>query len=60
MSNRRSPLFGLGLGIGIAVGFIVGSIVAARMGDEATEVVRSVTDRMLRRREKIRFEALLQ
>ena len=60
MSNRRSPLFGLGLGIGIAVGFIVGSIVAARMGDEATEVVRSVADRMLRRREKIRFEALLQ
>lgn len=60
MSNRRGPLFGLGLGIGIAVGFLIGSIVVARMGGEATEAVRSVADRVLGRRERVRFEALLQ
>jgi hypothetical protein len=48
------------LGIGIAVGFLIGSIVVARMGGEATEAVRSVADRVLGRRERVRFEALLQ
>ncbi|MHB0869901.1 MAG: hypothetical protein ACYC66_07870 [Chloroflexota bacterium] len=60
MSKRRSPLFGAGLGIGIALGFLLGSILAARMGNEATEAIRSVADRMLRRGERVRFEALLQ
>ncbi len=48
------------MGIGIAVGFLVGSIVAARMGSEATEAVRAVADKMLRRKQRVRFEALLQ
>ena len=48
------------MGIGIAVGFLIGSIVVARMGGEATEAVRSVADRVLGRRERVRFEALLQ
>ena len=57
MINRRSPRFGIGLGVGIALGFILGSILAARLGDDA---VRSLADKMFRRREHVRFEVLLQ
>ncbi len=60
MNKGRGPLFGIGLGVGIVLGFLLGSILAARLGNEATEVVRSVADRVLHRGERVRFEAFLQ
>ncbi len=60
MRNGRDQLFGLGLGVGIVLGLFLGSIVVARLGNEAAEAIKSVTDRVLRRGERVRFEALLQ
>ena len=60
VNRRGGQLFGVGLGIGILVGLILGSILAALLGDEAAEAFRSVADRVARRRENVRFEALLQ
>jgi hypothetical protein len=42
------------------LGLLFGSILVARVGDEAAETFRSLADRILGRRENIRFEALLQ
>jgi len=60
VNKSGGPLFGLGLGIGIAAGFILGSMVAARVWSDAAETLRSVSERVLHRGERIRFEALLQ
>ncbi len=60
MRNGRDQLFGLGLGVGIVLGLFLGSIMVARLGNGAAEAIKSVTDRLLRRGERVRFEALLQ
>lgn len=60
MRNGQDQLFGIGLGIGIVLGFILGSILASRLGNEAAEAVKSVANRVQRRRSGVRFEALLQ
>ena len=60
MRNGQERRFGLGLGIGVVFGLLLGSILVARLGDDAAEAVRSVVDRVLRRGERVRFEALLQ
>ena len=60
VNNGRDQLFGIGLGIGILLGLLLGSILAARLGSEASEAIRSIADRVLRRREQVRFELLLQ
>ncbi|MGE5620906.1 MAG: hypothetical protein ACM3US_16790 [Sphingomonadaceae bacterium] len=60
MNNRRSPLFGAGLGIGIALGFLLGSVLAARASGDPTLIVRSILDRLMHREEGVRFEVLLQ
>ncbi len=60
MRNGRDQLFGFGLGLGIVLGLFLGSIVVARLGNEAAQALRSVADRLLRRTERVRFEALLQ
>ena len=60
MSTGRRRFFGAGLGLGVLLGLLVGSMIVARVGDEAAEAFRAVTDRMLRRKDDIRFEALLQ
>ena len=58
MGRRR--FFGVGLGLGIVLGLLVGSVLVSLVGDEAAEAFRSVASRVLRRRDDIRFEALLQ
>jgi hypothetical protein len=60
VSSGRRRFFGVGLGLGIVLGLLFGSILIALVGDEAAEVFRSVASRLLRRRDDIRFEALLQ
>lgn len=60
MNKGRGPLFGIGLGVGIVLGFLLGSVLVARLGNEAVEAIRSVAGRMLGRRERVRFEVLLQ
>lgn len=50
----------MGLGVGIVLGVLFGSVVVALVGDEAAEAVRSFADRVLRRGDRVRFEALLQ
>ncbi len=60
MSRGRRRFFGVGLGLGVLLGLLFGSILVARVGDEAAETFRSLADRVLGRRENIRFEALLQ
>ncbi len=60
VATGRRRFFGVGLGLGIVLGLLVGSVLMARIGDEAAEVFRLLADRMLRRRDDIRFEALLQ
>jgi hypothetical protein len=56
----RRRFFGAGLGVGILLGLLFGSVLVARVGDEAAEAFRSLADRLLHRRDDIRFEALLQ
>lgn len=60
VSVGRRRFFGVGLGIGVLLGLLFGSILVARVGDEAAESVRSLTNRLFGRRDNIRFEALLQ
>jgi hypothetical protein len=56
----RRRFFGAGLGVGILLGLLFGSVLVARVGDEAAEAFRALADRLLHRRDDIRFEALLQ
>ncbi len=60
MSRGRRRFFGVGLGLGIFLGLLFGSILVSFVGDEAAEAFRSLASRLLRRRDDIRFEALLQ
>lgn len=60
VSTGRRRFFGAGLSLGIVLGLLIGSVIVARIGDEAAEVFRELTQRMLRRRDDIRFETLLQ
>ncbi len=60
MRTGRRRFFGAGLGLGIVLGLLVGSVIVARVGDEAAEAFRSTADRLLRRKDDFRFEALLQ
>ncbi len=59
-STGRRRFFGAGLGLGIVLGLLIGSVIIARIGDDAAEAFRSLTDRLLRRDDDIHFEALLQ
>lgn len=60
MVRGRRRFFGVGLGLGIVLGLVFGSVLVASVGDEAADAFRSVASRLLRRRDDIRFEALLQ
>ncbi len=60
MSRGRRRFFGAGLGLGIVLGLFFGSVLVAFVGDEAAEAFRALASRVLRRRDDIRFEALLQ
>jgi hypothetical protein len=60
LRNGRDQLFGLGVGVGIILGLFFGSILVSRLGNEAAETVRLVTGKLLRRGDRVRFEALLQ
>ncbi|HEX9016167.1 MAG TPA: hypothetical protein VF960_09255 [Chloroflexota bacterium] len=60
MITGRRRFFGAGLGLGVFLGVLVGSVLVAWIGDEAAEAFRTLADRMLRRRDDVRFEALLQ
>jgi hypothetical protein len=61
VGNEQSRMLGAGFfGVGVVLGLLLGALLAARLGSEAFDSVRSVTDRVLQRRERVRFEALLQ
>lgn len=61
MGNEQYRLLGAGFfGVGVVLGLLLGALLSARLGEEASETVRSMTDRVLQRRESVRFEALLQ
>lgn len=61
MGNEQDRLLGAGFfGVGIMLGLLLGAFLAARLGNEASETVRTVADRVLHRREGVRFEAMLQ
>lgn len=60
MTNGRDRFFGIGVVVGVVLGMLLGSILAARLGNEAAEIARSVAGRLFRRRQTVRFEALLQ
>jgi hypothetical protein len=61
VGNEQYRMLGAGFfGVGVVLGLLLGALLAARLGSEAFDSVRSVTDRVLQRRERVRFEALLQ
>jgi hypothetical protein len=61
VGNEHYRLLGAGFfGAGVVLGLLLGAVLSARLGSEASETVRNVTDRVLQRREGVRFEAMLQ
>jgi hypothetical protein len=60
LRNGRDQLFGLGVGVGIVLGLFFGSVIVSRLGGDAAETVRLVAGKLLRRGDRVRFEALLQ
>ncbi len=60
MFNGRDQWFGIGLGVGVVLGFLLGTAIASLVHEDAAEAVRSMAGRVRRRKDGIRFEALLQ
>ena len=61
MGNEQDRVaLGAGFGIGVILGLLIGAVLVVRLGNEAAETVKTVADRVVRRREGVRFEAMLQ
>lgn len=58
--NGRDQCFGIGLGVGIVLGVLLGTAIASLLNEDAAKAVRSMAGRVRRRKDAIRFEALLQ
>ena len=59
-SAGRNRLFILGIVLGSVAGFVVGSVVAMQVGERTVDLVRQGLQRLTGRREKVRFDLLLQ
>jgi hypothetical protein len=57
---EREQVFALGVGLGMLLGVAVGSLVAARLSDEAIELLHRIGARLGGHDQRLDFEALLQ
>jgi uncharacterized membrane protein len=56
----RPQVFGAGISLGMFAGIVIGSLVTLWLGDSAVDLAHRMLDRIAGRRERVRFELLLQ